>query len=480
MKNRMIWYLRWLCSTNAKDIGVLYLIFGFISALIGTSFSMIIRLELSSPGVQYINSDKYGQIYNVLITAHAVFMIFMFVMPVLIGAFGNYFVPILIGAPDMSFPRLNNISFWLLPPSALLLVLSALTDNGPGTGWTLKMVSQDSNILAIKLHSMLETPYKKKYLENSLSNVKKFFLFNSFLKFFQKEKELNQGQLAWISPEIHQRLHMKYPRYYSTNKQVIKFEPWLVGFTDGDGSFSLERQERGWRLTYKIEQSSRNARILYSIKNKLNCGDVNFEKDKVFYKVSDLKNLKEKIIPIFDKDPLLTSKYLDFVKFKLVLDSLSSDSFFFEKNLDLPHPVWMSPEIVPNFQYWESRISRSWLVGFLEAKGSFFIRKKEEGKYSHGFEISHKQDKIVLNGIRKLLHIPSQVKESLDGNYLVSNTNNHVNLQISNTFKGVFKGRTSLIFKIWSRSLLKGQRFTNSLEKENYFISICQLLNKIK
>jgi heme/copper-type cytochrome/quinol oxidase subunit 1 len=81
--------LRWFCSTNAKDIGVLYLIFAFISALIGTSFSMLIRLELTSPGVQYIESDKYAQIYNNLITAHAVFMIFMFVMPALIGAFGN-------------------------------------------------------------------------------------------------------------------------------------------------------------------------------------------------------------------------------------------------------------------------------------------------------------------------------------------------------------------------------------------------------
>lgn len=129
--------LRWMCSTNAKDIGVLYLIFGFISALIGTSFSMLIRLELASPGVQYIESEKYEQIYNNLITAHAIFMIFFFVMPTLIGSFGNFFVPILIGAPDMAFPRLNNISFWLLPPSVLLLVLGTLTDIGAGTGWTI-------------------------------------------------------------------------------------------------------------------------------------------------------------------------------------------------------------------------------------------------------------------------------------------------------------------------------------------------------
>lgn len=134
--NLMLKILRWFSSTNAKDIGILYLIFGFISALIGTSFSMIIRLELSNPGIQYINSEKYVQIYNNIITAHAIFMIFFFVMPVLIGALGNYFLPIMIGAPDMAFPRLNNISFWLLPPSVLLIVIGSLIEGGIGTGWT--------------------------------------------------------------------------------------------------------------------------------------------------------------------------------------------------------------------------------------------------------------------------------------------------------------------------------------------------------
>jgi len=129
--------LRWLCSTNAKDIGVMYLILGFIAAIIGTSLSLIIRLELASPGIQYINSEKYATIYNNIISAHALFMIFFFVMPVLIGGFGNYFVPLLIGAPDMAFPRLNNISLWLLPPAMLLLILASLTEGGTAGGWTI-------------------------------------------------------------------------------------------------------------------------------------------------------------------------------------------------------------------------------------------------------------------------------------------------------------------------------------------------------
>ncbi len=81
--------LRWLCSTNAKDIGIMYLILGFVAALIGTSLSMIIRLELTAPGVQFINSDKYATIYNNLITAHGLIMIFFFLMPALIGGFGK-------------------------------------------------------------------------------------------------------------------------------------------------------------------------------------------------------------------------------------------------------------------------------------------------------------------------------------------------------------------------------------------------------
>ncbi len=123
---------RWLYTTNHKDIGTLYLLFALTMFFIGGAMAMVIRAELFQPGLQLVQADFFNQ----MTTVHGLIMVFGAVMPAFTGL-ANWLIPMMIGAPDMALPRMNNWSFWILPFAFSILLLSLFTEGGgPNFGWT--------------------------------------------------------------------------------------------------------------------------------------------------------------------------------------------------------------------------------------------------------------------------------------------------------------------------------------------------------
>src|SRR6266581_1195582 len=124
---------RWLFTTNHKDIGTLYLCFSGLMFFLGGAYAMIIRAELARPGLQFVDP----LLFNQLTTMHALVMIFGAVMPAFVGL-ANWLIPMMIGAPDMALPRLNNWSFWILPFAFTMLLCTWFLPGGPPAGgWTM-------------------------------------------------------------------------------------------------------------------------------------------------------------------------------------------------------------------------------------------------------------------------------------------------------------------------------------------------------
>ena len=146
---------RWLFTTNHKDIGTLYLLFSLTMFFIGGAMALVIRAELGVPGLQFIHPDFYNQ----MVTVHALIMVFGAVMPAFVGL-ANWMIPLMVGAPDMALPRMNNWSFWILPVAfGLLLSTFFVAGGAPASGWTMypPLVLQTGNafpMLVFSVHLM--------------------------------------------------------------------------------------------------------------------------------------------------------------------------------------------------------------------------------------------------------------------------------------------------------------------------------------
>lgn len=242
--------------------------------------------------------------------------------------------------------------------------------------------------------------------------------------------------------------------------------------TDGDGSFSILRQNDKWNLTFKITQNTYNLRILYYIKQQLGVGSVSVEsnRNQGSFRIRYRKQLANIIFPIFDQYPLLTTKYFNYAKFKQAYAILEDSKLTKpEKNtlietllLTKPDESYISPTWdkitlpIANSNEASKVISKSWLVGFVEAEGSFYLVSKDANRIVHGFGITQKLDKVVLEGIRHVLHISTQVAFNKKSNhYMLDTTNSRAIKNVSEYFLNTMKGIKSVDYRIWSRSFNK-------------------------
>ena len=246
-----------------------------------------------------------------------------------------------------------------------------------------------------------------------------------------------------------------------------KFKIWLVGFTDGDGCFSVVKSGGTYRLQYSLSQSAYNLRILYYVKNNLCYGSVSKSSKQNWgnFRITDRKGLNKVIFPIFDKYPLLTSKYFNYLRFKKAYDILENKNLTtIEKNKEIEKLLneklpenYVSPAISlltenSKYELIANTISVYWLIGFVEAKGNFGIFS-DRGKFNIEFTLVQKLDKFLLLLIKRYLHISSNIKYNKTNNYNVLNTKNSRAIEnIIEVFSGKFKGMKSLEFKLWCKA----------------------------
>ena len=268
---------------------------------------------------------------------------------------------------------------------------------------------------------------------------------------------ITMKQSAWDKLYLsHQRLNVKY-----SFEQNFDFNWWLVGFTDGDGCFSIIKSSSKWQLSFQISQSSYNLRILFFIKKMLGAGSISYaSKNKKMsqFRIRDRKHIKSILFPLFDSCSFLTKKSIDYQAFKKVFYILEDNEISKEeKDLRILSIIEQKNSLSESYvhaAFWNSNSfpCKSWVIGFIEAEGSFYITKKGPERFSHGFGITQKHDKIVLESIRKLFHIQAKVRKNSQGFFSLDTTNFRSLSNILIYSKDCLKGVKSLEYRIWGRS----------------------------
>lgn len=434
----------------------------------------------------------------------------------------NFFLPIMIGAVDMAFARLNNISFWCLPPALVCIIASVLIEQGAGTGWTVNfkllfIIYYLYIIIKISFDAGKTLFYYLYYLKRFIKYFIKYSFFyllslvKSFIIIGLHACILFIFTIYFNIYNIHQRLYMiihkfnillfkfnapKRENYFNklnsspskdniSYSNLINFKQWLVGFTDGDGTFNIyiNKNKTKVTFTYKISQSMYNIQILYKIKKILNVGTISINNYMSDYRVIRMDHLVKIILPIFDENKLLTSKYYDYLKFKKCILIYNNDNISMKdkiniisniKNeirpIDYKSPVWKNIDI-NNKELIKSIVSKSWLTGFIEAEASFYLVTKDSktNRIVHGFGINQKLDIIILYAIKYIFHISSNIKINSNKCYQIDTTNNRsiqniINYFITKDHSIIFLGVKNLEFSIWKRSYYK---YKGNYEKLN-------------